>query len=90
MLKKWADDMEKLDRHHEAMTKGESNRFLNAKKPKDVIDRTRSVDMSYLKKDLRSPVMSYIKSEGAVVDSNQLGASMGPVMSRNQGLKGLK
>ena len=82
--------MEKLDRHHEAMTKGESNRFLAAKKPRDVVDRTKAVDMSYLKRDLKSPVLSYIQNEGAVVDSNQLGASMGPVMSRAQGLKGLK
>ncbi|CAL5996473.1 Conserved_hypothetical protein [Hexamita inflata] len=89
ILQKWASDMDKLDKHHEAMIKAEDVRFLKARQPREILDMSIKLDSNRLKA-IKSPVAQYIQQQGAMVDGSQLGASMGPIVSKVQGLVKLK
>lgn len=86
ILNKWAGDMDKLEKHHEAMLKAESNRFLTVKNSKRGVAEGSRLRRS----DIVSPVKQYIEGESANVNASQLGASMSPVTSRVMGLGRLR
>lgn len=86
ILNKWASDMEKLDKHHDAMLKQEENRYASIKSGKrNTITRSK-----IQKQEVISPVKQYIEQDSVEVNASQLGASMSPVTSKVLGLGKLR
>lgn len=90
LLSNWAADMDKLEKHHDTLIKQENIRFAMSKNPQHSLARSIVPTKMNLSNNVASPIRQYIEQQGSVVDTNQVGASMSPVLSRDLGLNTLR